>query len=58
MAKNVPHLNVKITTQKFLGTDLFEMKITTDDGNVVMSMSQGVNGKTELYGENLTVINK
>ncbi|MFL2044012.1 hypothetical protein [Weissella hellenica] len=58
MAKNVPHLNVKITNQKFLGTDLFEMKITTDNGNVVMSMSQGVNGETELYGENLTVINQ
>lgn len=58
MTKNVPHLNVKITNQKFLGTDLFEMKITTDDGNVVMGMSQGVNGQTELYGESLTVINQ
>lgn len=58
MAKNVPHLNIKVTTQKFLGADLFKLEITDDNGNVVMSMSQGVNGQTELYGENLTVINK
>lgn len=58
MTKNVSHLNVKITNTKFLGDDLFKMEITTDDGNVVMRMSSGINGKTELYGENLTVINQ